>query len=80
MKYNSILFVFCVLLTSYKIDLEGPWIETQEKNIILYTRPAAHSRTPSPDSSDITGILKNQPENFKTINSFLKTDFYSVAI
>jgi hypothetical protein len=73
-KYVA-LIILCLLFTSFKIDLDGPWVETQKENVILYTRPYGYSKTPSPDSMDINIILDNQTDKYDEIDSFLKTNF-----
>lgn len=74
MKNYLILLILLSLFSNFKLDKTGPWIENKKNNILLYTRPANYSNSPSPDSMDITKILNSQTKNYEEINSFLKVN------
>ena len=75
MRNYLILLISLTLFSSFKIDKTGPWIVSKKNNIVLYTRPANYSNSPSPDSMEIDKILNFQGEDYEYINSFLKTNF-----
>lgn len=72
-----IILAFVTLASFYNVDIRGPWIKTERSNIILYTRPANHSKTASPDSVTINNILLEQEKVVDYINKYLGTNFHS---
>jgi hypothetical protein len=77
MKQTVIVILVLFILSSWKADLKGPWIRTDGKRIILYTRPLNYSKTESPDSISIRKIIQEQEHAIDYINDRLKTDFQS---
>jgi hypothetical protein len=71
--------LFTLLLISCGKDpfefLDGPWVTTSDKNIILYTRPQNYTGVKSPDSIVIKSILSDQNNFIDTINSRLKIKY-----
>jgi hypothetical protein len=75
---QTLLAVFVLLiLSSWKANLEGPWVTTEGWNIILHTRPLNYTKTDSPDSLAIQRIIQEQEKAIDYINGQLKTDFNS---
>ena len=77
MRRSFIFLTVLILCSSFRFDLNGPWVETKKGNITLFTRPEGYSKSPSPDSSDILKILSAQLEDVELINEKLKSNFHS---
>ncbi len=75
MKQTLFIILLSIILVSWKADLKGPWIRTENGNIILYTRPLHFTKTTSPDSITIQQIIQEQNHAIEYINYRLKTHF-----
>ena len=77
MKQFFILVILFFTLTSWKVDKQGPWVNTKGQRVNLYTRPLNYSKSDSPDSLTIQRILLEQEQVIDYINNRINTDFQS---
>lgn len=75
MLKNTICSLIILVLYSFKPDINGPWIQTKGRQVIIYSRPYNHSKTDSPDSLIIQKIIKEQEQAILLINERLMTNF-----
>jgi hypothetical protein len=74
---SALLFSIFILLllSSWKADTKGPWIKTEGKRIVLYSRPLHYSDAASPDTATTMKIIREQESVIDYINNRLNTDF-----